>query len=83
MNLRTMVFPTRVRAEVLKLLASIEVADSAQGVNMASQRAEGFVLGLETASAFKADVIEALYVGFDKAIEERIASLRKLTLFHD
>ena len=77
MKLRTLVLPAGVRAEVLKLLAGIEVGESAQGVNMAGQRAEGFVLGLETAGAFKADVIEALYIGFETAAELQRKSLRQ------
>jgi len=76
MNLRTLVLPTGVRAEVLKLLASIEVAGSAQAIKMGSTRAEGFVLGLETASAFKTDLIEALYLGFDAVVRARMNDLQ-------
>jgi hypothetical protein len=72
-----MELPSGIHAVVLKLVASIEVAESAQGVYMASQRAEGFVLGLETASAFKTEVIEALYIGFDTLMHNRLGGLRE------
>lgn len=78
MNMRALLMPTGVRAEVLKLLAGIEVAESAQSVNLAGQRAEGFVLGIETAGALKNDVVEALYVGFDIATQARLAHIREL-----
>ncbi|WP_052028548.1 hypothetical protein [Pseudomonas syringae] len=81
MSLRTLVLPTGVRAEVLKLLAGIEVAESAQAVNMAGHRAEGFVLGLETACALKADVIEALYIGFESVTQLRHYDLRQVSGF--
>jgi len=45
-------------------------------VNLVEQCAEGFVLGLETAQAFKADVIEALYIGFETVAETQRERLR-------
>lgn len=74
-DLRAIALPTGVRVEVLKLLAAIDAAESGQGVRVAGQRAEGFVLGLETASAFKSDVIEALYIGFELAANTRITAI--------
>ena len=77
-DLRMMVLPTLVRSVVTRLQAAIEVADTNQGMVMAAQRAEGFVLGLETAGAFQSDVIEALYVGFENAVAIRRDELRDL-----
>ena len=74
-NLRAIELPTGVRDAVQKLLAGIEAAETIQGVNMAGHRAEGFVLGLETASAFRASVIEALYIGLYAAVCARRLSL--------
>jgi hypothetical protein len=56
MNLRALVLRPGVRAAVLKLLPELE-EEAAHVVNMAGQPAKGFVLGLETASAFHADTI--------------------------
>lgn len=75
-DLRALVLPSGVRVVVLKLLAALEVVDTAQGVNMAAAHAEGFVLGLEAAGAFRAADIEALYVGFDQAKDNRLQALR-------
>lgn len=77
MNPKTLELPTGVRAAVLKLLNAVEVAESVRSVNMAAQRAEGFVLGLETAGAFRPDVLEALYIGFESASQLRLAHLRE------
>jgi len=76
LNLRALELPSGVHAAVLKLLVAIEAAESLQGVNIARLRAEGFVLGLETAQAFKLEVIEVLYIGFDEASCARLAALR-------
>lgn len=75
-DLSTMVLPNGVRAAVVKLQAAIEVAETKQAMNMAVQRAEGFVLGLETAGAFRADVIEKMYVGFEETCLARQLALR-------
>lgn len=77
MSIRTMELPAGVRAAVLRLLAAIEVSESVQGVNMASQHAGGFVLGLETAGAFRPDVIESLYIGFETIADHRVRQLRE------
>jgi len=66
-----MELPTGVRTAVLKLLVAVETGESIQAVNMASQRAEGFVLGLETAHALKPDMIEFLYTNFDAAAAQQ------------
>lgn len=51
-DLRTLILPTYVRNEVFKLLAAVEISESNQAVRLAGERAEGFVLGLETAGGF-------------------------------
>jgi hypothetical protein len=76
MSLSKLVLPAEVRTVVDRLLAAIEVADSAQGVNMAAQRGEGFVLGLETVKAFTSEVVETLYIGLEAAAEQRREVLR-------
>lgn len=73
-DLRTMDMPELVRTQVFRLLASIEVAETKQAVCIAAQRAEGFVLGLETAG-FHHRLTEALYIGFESAAADRIATL--------
>ena len=76
-DLRALVMPTTVRNEVFKLLATIEVAETAQAVRVSSNRAEGFVLGLETAQGFTNELIESLYIGFETATEIRWDVVRK------
>jgi len=78
MNIRAIALHGAVRTVALKLLAGIEASESAQSVNMAGQRAEGFVLGLEAACALKVDVIENIYIGFSTAVSQRIAALQSL-----
>ncbi|MFK3970213.1 hypothetical protein ACI2KS_05730 [Pseudomonas sp. NPDC087358] len=77
-DLRSLTMPVGIRNQVFRLLAAIEVAESVQAVRMAVNRAEGFVLGLETAEALKRDMIEAMYVGFETASEARMETLRTL-----
>ena len=74
-DLRALVMPITVRNEVFKLLATIEVAETVQAVRISSSRAEGFVLGLETAQAFNNELIESLYIGFESAGENRLAGI--------
>jgi len=76
-DLSALVLPPRVWAQVLKLLASIEGADSVQALNSAHQYAQGFVLGLETVGEFLATDTVALCIGFDTA-----AQLRREELHH-
>lgn len=75
-ELRALELHSRIRAAVMSLQDSIEVAETVQGIRMASQRAEGFVLGLETASALRPDVVEDLYIGFESAAQCRLEHLR-------
>lgn len=69
--------PEPVRLQVKKLLAHLESSESIQAVRIAAQRAEGFVLGLETAG-FHGDLTEALYIGFENAAEAQAARINDL-----
>lgn len=53
------------------MLERIQQAHSADELWRASDRAEGFVLGLETVKALNAASIEGLYVEFDNAATAR------------
>ncbi|WP_231667932.1 hypothetical protein [Pseudomonas quasicaspiana] len=75
-SLNALILPPSVRSVVDRLRAQIEVAETVQGVNMAAQRAEGFVLGLETSGGYKADQIEALYIGLETVAQSRREALR-------
>ena len=69
------VLSPKIEREVDKLLAQIARADSMIIAAKASARAEGFVLGLESARAVNDATIEKLYVIFDSATEERLRTL--------
>ncbi|TWC27733.1 MULTISPECIES: hypothetical protein [unclassified Pseudomonas] len=58
-----------------KLLAQISRADSMIIAAKAGAKAEGFVLGLESARALTEATIDRLYVIFDAATEERLRAL--------
>jgi hypothetical protein len=70
-DVNAMILPHAVQVQVLKLLAQIDRAQTADDLFRASDRAEGFVLGLETAKALNAWTIEALYKAFDDASTAR------------
>lgn len=63
--------PPAVKAQTLKLLAQIAQARTADDLFRAGDRAEGFVLGVETVKALNPADIEALYVLFDNAATAR------------
>jgi len=65
----------RIEREADKLLAQIARADSMIIAVKAGARAEGFVLGLETAGTLNESTIDKLYVIFDVATEDRLKSL--------
>ncbi|MDQ0124719.1 hypothetical protein J2W17_003673 [Pseudomonas lini] len=65
----------KIEREADKLLAQIARADSMMVAAKAGARAEGFVLGLESAGALNDSTIDKLYVIFDVATEERLKSL--------
>lgn len=65
----------KIQREADKLLAQISRADSMIVAAKAGARAEGFVLGLESARVLNEATIDRLYVIFDSATEERLRAL--------
>jgi hypothetical protein len=65
----------KIEREVDRLLTQITQADSMIVAAKAGARAEGFVLGLESARALSEATIDRLYVIFDSATEERLRAL--------
>lgn len=65
----------KIEREADRLLAQIARADSMIVAAKAGARAEGFVLGLESACALNESTIDRLYVIFDSATEERLKTL--------
>jgi hypothetical protein len=65
----------KIEREADKLLAQIAQADSMIVAAKAGARAEGFVLGLESARALSEATIDRLYIIFDSATEERLRAL--------
>ncbi|VVO44268.1 hypothetical protein PS723_06332 [Pseudomonas fluorescens] len=65
----------KTRCEADRLLAQIRRADTMIAAVKAGARAEGFVLGLETAGALRAGDAENLYLVFESAIEKRLKIL--------
>jgi hypothetical protein len=65
----------QIAREADRLLAQIAQADSMIIAAKAGARAEGFVLGLESARALSEATIDQLYVIFDSATEDRLRSL--------
>lgn len=63
--------PPAVKIQTLKLLARISQAASPDELWRASDRAAGFVLGLETVEVLDAASIKALYEVFDGAATAR------------
>jgi len=63
--------PQAVQSTALKLLQQIALAHTAEDLFRASDRVEGFVLGLETVEALDAVGIRALYEVFDIAATAR------------
>lgn len=69
------VLSQKIDREADKLLAQIARADSMVVAAKAGARAEGFVLGLESARALNEVTVDRLYVIFDTATEERLKAL--------
>lgn len=65
----------KIDREADKLLAQIARADSMIIAAKAGARAEGFVLGLESARALNEATIDQLYLIFDMATEDRLKEL--------
>ncbi|POA44732.1 hypothetical protein C1893_25280 [Pseudomonas sp. MPR-ANC1] len=63
--------PNAVEVQTLKLLHQIELAHTADDLFRASDRAEGFVLGLETVKVLNATSVEGLYKIFEAAATAR------------
>lgn len=72
-----LILPAGVQAQAAKLLASVARASTAADCKLAAQRADGFVLGLETAHALNAASIEALYILFENAEMARALELER------
>lgn len=67
--------PKGVGPHASKLWDAITQASSAEELNRAGGKAEGFVLGLESAKAIKSQVAESLYVAYDDAATQRSSEL--------
>lgn len=63
--------PNAVEVQTLKLLYQIDLAHTADDLFRASDRAEGFVLSLETVKALNVASIEGLYRIFEAAATAR------------
>jgi len=75
MALDNVVLGDKMKREADRLLAQIGRADSMIVAVKAGARAEGFVLGLETAGALRAGDAERLYIIFETALEDRLKAL--------
>lgn len=75
MSIEQISLPKGVGPQADKLWGAITQAATAADLNRAAGKAEGFVLGLESAKAIKSQVAEALYVAFDDAASQRMHEL--------
>jgi hypothetical protein len=75
MSLDSINLPKGVGPDAEKMLDAILGADDAQALNRAGGKAEGFVLGLESAKAIKSAVAEQLYIVYDAAASGRAEQL--------
>eukprot|EP01133_Synstelium_polycarpum_P005143 gene5142-5962_t len=62
MSIDQISLPKGVGPQAIKLLDAITGADTKEDLNRAGGKAEGFVLGLESAKAIKSQIAESLYV---------------------
>jgi len=67
--------PKGVGLHAEKLFDAIVQAATAEELNRAGGKAEGFVLGLESTKAIKSQVAELLYVVYDDAATQRATEL--------
>jgi len=67
--------PKGVGPHAEKLYDAIAQASTAEELNRAGGKAEGFVLGLESTKAIKSQVAESLYVIYDDAASQRATEL--------
>lgn len=72
-----LVLPPNVEAQTLKLLGRIAQASSKGECELAAERAEGFVLGMETVRALNASSIEGLYLAFEHTATARLLELEQ------
>ena len=63
--------PYAIRLKVAQHLARIEQAVDLHALELAQERAQGFVEGIEAAGALTAATIEALFIAFDNLATER------------
>jgi hypothetical protein len=75
MSFDNIILPADTLRVAERLLGAIEAADSMLQAVKCGARAEGFVLGLETARSMEAARIEALYVLFDEATEKQLKEI--------
>ncbi|MGE8190983.1 hypothetical protein [Pseudomonas sp. NPDC086278] len=75
MSIAQISLPKGVGPHAEKLLDAITQAGTADELNRAGGKAEGFVLGLESAKAIKSQVAESLYVAYDDAASQRASEL--------
>lgn len=68
--------PKGVGPHATKLLDAITGASTHEELNRAGGKAEGFVLGLESAKAIKSQIAESLYVAYDDAASHRASELK-------
>ena len=75
MSIAQISLPKGVGPHAEKLFDAIIQAGSADELNRAGGKAEGFVLGLESTKAIKSQVAESLYVAYDDAASQRASEL--------
>ena len=75
MSIAQISLPKGVGPHAEKLFDAITQASTADDLNRAGGKAEGFVLGLESAKAIKSQVAESLYVAYDDAASQRATEL--------
>lgn len=76
MSIDQISLPKGVGPHAIKLLDAITGADTKEDLNRAGGKAEGFVLGLESAKAIKSQIAESLYVAYDDAASNRLGELK-------
>lgn len=74
-TLEGVVMGDKMQREADRLLAQIVRTDSMITAVKAGARAEGFVLGLETAGALRSGDAERLYIIFEAALVEHLKTL--------
>ncbi|RMQ87123.1 hypothetical protein ALP97_04354 [Pseudomonas salomonii] len=76
MSIDQISLPKGVGPHATKLLDAITGASTHEELNRAGGKAEGFVLGLESAKAIKSQIAESLYVAYDDAASNRAGELK-------